>query len=162
MLWQVHVFQIENLWKYEFLELQNMSYFPPELTTVLHIRFWFSNLESILQKCSRQNYSYFPRQPGWRNNIIKLRPETKTKLKPKTAKQYEISETCKTTEMTKTKRLKRNEPNDQNETTKIVYKKNWKNKMNAQGCQASVVIFISFRLWSTPNLSHGEIQLSLY
>ena len=23
-------------------------------------------------------------------------------------------------------------------------------------------IFISFRLWSTPNLSHGEIQLSLY
>ena len=50
VLWQVHVFQIENLWKYEFLELYNMSYFPPELTTVLHIRFWFSNLESILQK----------------------------------------------------------------------------------------------------------------
>ena len=34
--------------------------------------------------------------------------------------------------------------------------------MNAQGFQASGAIFISFRLWSTPNLSHGEIQLSLY
>ena len=59
--------------------------------------------------------------------------------------------------MTKAKRLKRNEPNDQNETTettKIVYKKINKTKMNA--------IFISFRLWSTPNLSHGEIQLSIY
>ena len=59
--------------------------------------------------------------------------------------------------MTKAKRLKRNEPNDQNETTettKIVYKKINKTKMNT--------IFISFRLWSTPNLSHGEIQLSIY
>ena len=66
--------------------------------------------------------------------------------------------------MTKTKRSKRNEPNDQNETTKKVYKKKItviNNKMNALRCQMSVVIFFLFRLWSTPDLPHREIQLSL-
>ena len=60
------------------------------------------------------------------HNIMKLRPETKTKLNPETAKRYETNEICKTTEMIKTKRLERNEPNNQKkttETTKIVYQK---------------------------------------
>ena len=37
----------------------------------------FQFREYLGKKCSRQNYSYFPRQPGRRNNIMKLRPETK-------------------------------------------------------------------------------------
>ena len=33
--------------------------------------------------------------------------------------------------------------------------------MNSLGRLMSVVIFFLFRLWSTPNLLHGKIQLSL-
>ena len=58
--------------------------------------------------------------------------------------------------MTKTNRLKRNEPNDSNEKTKNDQnstKKKSEIKNNAQG---------SFKLCSTPDLPHGEIQLSLY
>ena len=97
---------------------------------------------------------------------MKLRPETKTKLNPETAKRYETNEICKTTEMIKTKRLERNEPNNQKKNDwnyqNSIPKKIHKNKKNALGCQASAVIFITFRLWSTPDLPHGEIQLSLY
>ena len=87
-----------------------MSYFPPELTTVLYIRLWFSNLHVSYQKCSRQNRTYFPKETRmkkwYHENCWHL-------IKPK-----QQIETCKTTEMTKTKRLKRNEPNDSNEKTK--------------------------------------------
>ena len=87
-----------------------MSYFPPELTTVLYIRLWFSNLHVSYQKCSRQNRTYFPKETRmkkwYHENCWHL-------IKPK-----QQIETCRTTEMTKTKRLKRNEPNDSNEKTK--------------------------------------------
>ena len=144
-----------------------MSHFPLELTTGLYIRLWFSNLESILKKIiSLGNQDEEIMDQYQYHNIMKLRPETKTKLNPETAKRYETSEICKTTEMIKTKRLERNEPNNQKKNDRnyqnSIPKKIHKNKKNALGCQASAVIFISFRLWSTPDLPHGEIQLSLY
>ena len=104
-----------------------MSHFPLELTTGLYIRLWFSNLESILKKIiSLGNQDEEIMDQYQYHNIMKLRPETKTKLNPETAKRYETNEICKTTEMIKTKRLERNEPNNQKkttETTKIVYQK---------------------------------------
>ena len=48
-------------------------------------------------------------------------------------------------------RPKRNDRNDQNGRQKKLIKIN-----ESQGCQAPVVTFISFRLWSTPNLPHGS------
>ena len=50
VLWPIYVFQIINQWKYEFLELHDVSHFPPKLALVLCMWLWFFNLQIILQK----------------------------------------------------------------------------------------------------------------